>query len=104
MIIGLTGKNGSGKGEAAKFLKERGFEYHSLSDALREEVKKQKKALSRENLIEAGNALRKAEGPGVLAKRILARLEIDRHYVIDSIRHPSEVEVFRSRNSFILQI
>ena len=35
MIIGLTGKNASGKGEAAKFLESRGFHYHSLSDVLR---------------------------------------------------------------------
>src|SRR3989338_8189362 len=59
MIIGLTGKNGSGKGEAAKFLKERGFQYHSLSDVVREETAKQGKALTRANLIRAGNDLRK---------------------------------------------
>lgn len=102
MIIGLTGKNGSGKGEAAKFLKERGFEYHSLSDVLRQEVKKRRKPVTRENLIQAGNELRKSEGPGVLAKRVLDQLQIDRHYVIDSIRHPAEVEVFRAKINFSL--
>jgi len=102
MIIGLTGKNGSGKGEVAKFLKERGFEYHSLSDVLREEIKKRKKSVTRGNLIETGNELRKKFGAGVLAKKILERLEVDRHYVIDSIRHPMEVVEFRTRKNFML--
>ena len=40
MIIGLTGKNAAGKGEVARFLQDKGFYYHSLSDVLREELKK----------------------------------------------------------------
>ncbi|MBI4395347.1 MAG: AAA family ATPase [Candidatus Omnitrophica bacterium] len=102
MIIGLTGKNGSGKGEVARFLKERGFEYLSLSDVVREEVKKHKKPLTRDNLVLQGNELRKKFGADVLAKRILDRIEIDRNYVIDSIRHPSEVKALKSRNGFVL--
>jgi len=38
MIIGLTGKNASGKGEIARFLQERGFTFMSLSDVLRDEL------------------------------------------------------------------
>lgn len=102
MIIGLTGKNGSGKGEVARFLKERGFEYHSLSDVVREELKKRKKPVTRDNLVAQGNELRKKFGPGVLAKRILDTLEVDKHYVIDSIRHPEEAKTFKSKNGFVL--
>ena len=51
MIIGLTGKNGSGKGEAASFLKERGFHYYSLSDALREEAGKRNLEICRDSLV-----------------------------------------------------
>ena len=102
MIIGLTGKNGSGKGEVARFLKERGFDYFSLSDVLREEVKRQGKTLTRDRLVLCGNKLRKKFGPDVLAKRILERLEADKHYVIDSIRHPAEAKALKSRNGFVL--
>lgn len=102
MIIGLTGKNGSGKGEVARFLKERGFEYRSLSDVLREELKKRKKPLTRDNLIQVGNKLRQTYGPDVLAKRILEKIEIDRNYVIDSIRHPAEAQALKSRDRFAL--
>ncbi len=102
MIIGLTGKNGSGKGEVARFLKERGFNYFSLSDVVRDEVSKKKKPITRDNLISTGNELRKKFGQDVLAKRIIDRIEIDKNYVVDSIRHPAEAKTLKSRNGFVL--
>lgn len=102
MIIGLTGKNGSGKGEVAKYLKERGFVYYSLSDALREEAAKEGKEVTRDTLVALGNRLRHDHGPSVLAEKIFSRLDPEKHYVIDSIRHPSEVQVFRRRADFLL--
>ena len=51
MIIGLTGKNGSGKGEIAKYLQNRGLHYYSLSDVLRDEVAKQGRAVTRDILV-----------------------------------------------------
>lgn len=102
MIIGLTGKNGSGKGEAANFLKDRGFQYYSLSDALREEARRRGLEITRETLVLLGNELREKEGPGCLAERIFAKLDPEKNYVIDSIRHPSETQVFRRRSDFSL--
>ncbi len=102
MIVGLTGKNASGKGEAAALLKEGGFQYYSLSDVLREELGKRKLSVTRENLIQIGNELRKTHGAGVLANRILAKLEVDKNYIVDSFRNPHEVEVFRSQKHFHL--
>src|SRR4029077_6369829 len=102
MIIGLTGKNAAGKGEIAKFLQERGFQYASLSDALRAELKRRKITPTRDHLTALGNELREKYGPGVLAERILKTLGESQNYVIDSFRNPSEVEVFHSRPDFIL--
>lgn len=102
MIIGLTGKNGSGKGEVARYLQERGFVYYSLSDVLREEATKEGKPVTRDILVELGNRLRSEHGPSVLAEKIFNRLDPEKHYIIDSIRHPSEVQVFRRRTDFIL--
>ena len=102
MIIGLTGKNGAGKGEVAKYLKERGFQYYSLSDVLREEAAKEGVEVTRENLIQLGNKLRGQLGPGALAERIFSRLDPEKNYVVDSVRHPSEVEVLRRRPDFML--
>jgi dCMP deaminase len=50
-------------------------------------------------MIETGNAIRAAEGAGGLAVRLCARLTPDRNWVIDSVRHPAEVEVLRARGS-----
>ena len=102
MIIGLTGKNGAGKTEVSQYLMSRGFEFHSLSDQLREEARKRGLEIQREVLIQLGNELRGRYGPGVLAERVLGQLGHDRNYVIDSIRNPAEVEILRRRKDFLL--
>jgi len=102
MIIGLTGKNGSGKTQVSEYLKTRGFQYHSLSDAIREEIRRRGQESSREVLIAIGNDLRERFGAGILAERILPSLEREQNYVIDSIRNPSEVEVLKRRKDFVL--
>jgi dCMP deaminase len=102
MIIGLTGKNASGKGEVAEYLKSRGFTFYSLSDVLRDELRKKKKVASRDNLIWLGNKLRDEQGPSVLADKILEQVQDDRHYVIDSFRNPEEVKAFKRTKDFLL--
>ncbi|MBZ5495048.1 MAG: AAA family ATPase [Acidobacteriia bacterium] len=102
MIIGLTGKNGAGKTEVCQYLVSRGFEYHSLSDEIRDEARKRGEEITREVLIEVGNELRSRFGACALAERILVQLGHDRNHVIDSIRNPTEVEVLRRRKGFML--
>ncbi len=99
MILGIAGLYGSGKGEAVAFLTARSFVAHSLSDVIRAELAAQRAAETRERMIETGNALRAAEGPGALARRLLGRIASDRNSVIDSIRHPGEVEVLRGASA-----
>ena len=77
MIIGLTGKNGSGKTAVCEYLKSRGFAYRSLSDEIREEIQRRSRGIDRDTLIEVGNELRSKFGPGILAERIVADLEND---------------------------
>jgi dCMP deaminase len=102
MLIGLTGRNAAGKGEVAKYLQTKSFYYYSLSDAIREELRARKIKVTREALIQIGNELRQRFGPGVLADRILQHTQPDRNYVIDSIRNPAEVAVFRKGKDFRL--
>lgn len=102
MIIGLTGKNGAGKGEVANILKESGYIYHSLSDAIRDEITKQGNQITREKLIETGNLLRKKGGPSVLADKTLDKLDPEKNYIIDSIRNPAEVISLKRRTDFVL--
>lgn len=102
MIIGLTGRNGAGKGEVSKFLAERGFQVLSLSDVVREEAGRLGRPVTRATLVELGNQLRKEGGAGVLAERIFSRLDPEKNYLIDSIRHPEEVQVLERRRDFFL--
>lgn len=99
-LIGLTGTNGSGKGEAAAYLGKKGYSYFSLSDVIRDALRKNGKEDSRDNLIEKGNELRKKYGPDILARMVLKRVK--GKAVIDSIRNPSEVEYLRKKKKFIL--
>ncbi len=100
MIIGLTGPNGSGKGEVADFLKQKGFTYLSLSDVVREEATRRALAASRENLIAIGNDMRMKFGKGILAKRIREKIRGDT--VVDSIRNLYEIEELRKEKNFFL--
>ena|SRR3989338_4853635 len=104
MIIGLTGKNASGKGEAANYLKTKGFVYYSLSDVLREEATNRGIEHSRDNLINLGNELRKKFGANYLAKKINEKIFSSgkNFVVIDSIRSPYEAKELMKNKDFIL--
>ena len=104
MIIGLTGKNAAGKGEAAAYLKKKGFEYHSLSDVLREEATKRGLEHSRDILIKLGNELREKHGAGYLAEQINNKLKNKKNinFVIDSIRSPFEAKELMKNRGFVL--
>ena len=84
----------------AAYLASHGFAVHSLSDIVREQARAAGLEISRENLIEIGRRLRRERGPGVLAEMLLPRLA--GLAVVDSIRHPAEVEVFRRLPHFHL--
>ena len=98
IVFGLTGKNASGKGTVAKILKQNNFAYHSLSDSLRDELNLLGKEETRENLIEIGNKLRKEGGPGVLADKLLPKLDSEANHIVDSIRNPSEVNSLKEES------
>lgn len=102
MLIGLTGRNAAGKGEVARYLQRKSFYYYSLSDAIRDEIRSRGEQPTRERLIVVGNELRQRYGSNILAERTLAKIEDDKHYVIDSIRNPAEVDAFRAAKDFKL--
>ncbi len=102
MILGVAGLYASGKGEVVACLVQRGFSAGSLSDVIRARLLELGVAETRERMIETGNALRAAEGQGALAQRLLAGLEPGCNHVVDSIRHPAEVEALRRADDFRL--
>ena len=102
MRIGIAGLNGAGKTEAVRFLERRSFYPLSLSDVIRRDLASEGIEPGRDAMIERGRALRREHGEAVLAERALADLPKDRHHVIDSIRHPAEVEALKRAGDFSL--
>lgn len=120
MFIGVTGTNCSGNIEAVKYLKEKGYATHSLSDILRENARIRGIEPTTDNLVELGNNLRKGGGNDILAKEVvktiipldkLTEIDNERNYtissklkapingikaVVESIRNPAEVEYLKN--------
>jgi dephospho-CoA kinase len=101
MLIGLTGRNASGKSTLVSWFAAKGLVSVSCSDSIRSWLAKQGIEATREALIEGGRELRREGGPGVLAEMLLETLEGE-DAVVDSIRTPAEVEALRSRGDFVL--
>jgi dephospho-CoA kinase len=101
-LIGLTGTNGAGKGEAAAYFVARGYAYFSLSDVIRDELRERGEPSSRDNLIRTGNDLRDRFGPDVLARRTMDKIGRTGRAVIDSIRNTREVDLLRRQEGFML--
>lgn len=101
VVIGITGRNCAGKDTVAEVLEQNRFERYSLSDVLREELRRRGQAITRPTLIALGNELRAAEGPGTLAMRVRDMIKTDRCTLV-SVRNPVEVERLREIPGFEL--
>jgi dephospho-CoA kinase len=99
-LIGLTGTNGAGKGEAATFFVNNGYAYLSLSDLIREELQKKGQEVTRNNLIKMGNRLREKSSPDILARMVVKKIK--GKAVIDSIRNSKEIEFLKKQEGFVL--
>lgn len=100
LVIGITGPNASGKGEIIKYLIEKKDFYSiSLSDILRKKAQTYNIPLTRDNLINLGNNLRKKYGCGILAKWAIKEiLKSSSHsIVVDSIRNLEEIREFKKK-------
>ncbi|PKN01075.1 MAG: hypothetical protein CVU77_06910 [Elusimicrobia bacterium HGW-Elusimicrobia-1] len=106
MLIGITGFYCSGKDTAAEFLVDKmGFVHFSLSDVLRDELKRRGKEVTRTNLLETGFDLRKTRGFGVLAELAVEKCRKtpdSENFVITSIRHPDEIRRLSAESDFFL--
>lgn len=102
MIIGVTGFFCSGKDTMAAVLQRKGFSHISLSDMIREELRRRGQEVDIPNLTTVGNELRRDFGPGILARRALESMDFARNWVVTSIRNAAEVETLRTRPDFVM--
>ena len=106
MIIGVAGFYCAGKDSVSNFLLRNGFDHVSLSDLIREDLRKydKDKEITRDLLIEHGNFLRNKFGPFILSQFAMHKIKSDSRSkcVITSIRNPAEVEFLKKNNDFVL--
>jgi dephospho-CoA kinase len=102
--LGLTGKMASGKGEIVNILTGRGYKYISLSDMVREAAASIGDEVSRVEMQNIGNRLRKEGGAGVLGRKVKEKIEASsiKKWVIDGIRNPAEVSELKTLEAFSL--
>jgi dephospho-CoA kinase len=95
-VIGLAGTNGSGKDTVGELLAQHhGYLFVSVTDILRQEVRKRGQEITRENLRAVSAEWRKEQGLGVLvdmAMRIYRSKKGYKGVVISSLRNPGEVD------------
>ena len=101
VLVGLTGRNASGKSTLVEWFSDKGLRSVSCSDSIRAWLREQEIETTREALIEGGRELRRRGGAGVLAEMLLGILDGE-DAVVDSIRTPAEVGALRGRGDFVL--
>lgn len=103
IIIGLVGPSGSGKTSLGNYLKKKGFMLITLSAFLKKILEKRGNEVSKKNLQDLGNKLRKRYGAGVLAHLALKEIKKrKKQVVIDGIRNLGEIKVLKAQDNFYL--
>lgn len=97
LVAGLAGMPGSGKSVVVKVAKERGYSIVVMGDAIREEAERRRMKPNPENIGKIMLELRQKEGPAVIAKRCMPKINqaTQDKVVIDGIRSLDEVEEFK---------
>lgn len=108
-IIGLAGTNGSGKDTVGEMLAERhGYLFVSVSDLLRDELKRRGQAIERENLRSLSAEWRRESGLGVLVKKAVELYEQqkDRYQgvVMASLRNPGEADEIHAQGGTLIWV
>ena len=98
-VFGLVGPIASGKGTVVKILVEQGYTAYSLSDRIREEIRRQGLDITRETLNTVSNELRETLGADILARRTAQLIEKENpeFVAIDAIRNPAEVNFLKEK-------
>ena len=97
-VLILLGKARSGKDTVADFLEEKfGFKKFVFSSVLEEELKKQGKEVSKQNMASLGDELRKKFGMAVMAEKILKKVKEEEKIVFVGPRSLEEVELIKEK-------
>ncbi|NIR87883.1 flagellar hook-basal body complex protein FliE [Candidatus Bathyarchaeota archaeon] len=97
MVVGVAGMPGAGKATVKEIVQKMGYSVVVMGDEIREETKRRKLKPTPENIGMVMLKLREEEGPYVVAKRCIPKIEKakGRVVIVDGIRSPHEVEEFK---------
>ena len=106
-VIGVIGRNGSGKDEVLKYLKEKhGIPFLSTGDMVREIAAREGRTPDRTTLQEISNSCFQKHGQGCFVKMVAAKIREKGWPVagISGVRSPHDVELLREilGRSFVL--
>ena len=102
MIVGVTGPICAGNNAVGEILRKKGFERLSLSDELREYMRKRGIVINRRNMRDTADALRKEHGPGFMVSFVVKKIIPDKNYVVEAIMNPREISELKKLNNFYL--
>ena len=99
IVVGVTGMPGAGKATVKEIVETMGYPVVVMGDEIRKEAKRRKLKPTPENLGMLMLKLREEEGPAVVAKRCLTKMEKteEKAVVVEGIRSLHEVEEFKRR-------
>jgi len=105
IIVGLVGFIGSGKDIVADYLVDKyGFRKFTMSDIIKEELKKLNKPINREEMQKLSIEYKAKHGNSVWAKKSIEYIKKNKWQkaVISGLRDTQEIPVFKSAGKFIL--
>ena len=98
VIIAITGMPGTGKALASSVASELGLPVYVLGDVIRNEAKAKGIPPTGENLGKLMLEIRKKEGKGVVARKLIPTIKKERHkiVIVEGIRSLEEVKELRN--------
>lgn len=99
LVIGVTGMAGAGKATFRETVQKMGYSVLVMGDEIREETERRKLEPNPENLGFVMLKIREEEGPAVIAKRCITKMERSKEkaVVVDGIRSLDEVKEFKKQ-------
>ena len=104
--LAIVGKNGSGKTTLSDYLASLGFSIYSLSDVVRDEVRRLGRSEDRDTLTSTANDMKREGGLSVFAEKVYDKAVAEQAtlVVFDSVRNIKEVESLKAKGVVVIGV
>ncbi len=99
VVLAISGMPGAGKGVASEAARRLGLEVLVMGDVIREETERRGLEPTPENVGKVMLQIRKDEGPAVVMKRLVPKIESSksRFVIVEGIRSEDEIRELRAK-------